>query len=444
MSLDDIHLKYYNDIPKDVFEKIVSADPTYRPNKMGKYGKWLLMLYKTKKLKLEDLYKATNYLTCFKNYINVLPNKDINVYKSLQALYDDIRPYMDGNAATSKSDEVRKIKEGAEKVYEDNEWLVIIPHTQEASCYYGKGTQWCTAAEHSQNMFDTYNSGGNLYINIRKSDGAKFQFHFESNSYMDATDSEIEGPICETIGMSEGLLNYYRQALSTEDFGELLMQKIEIYVNDYNTLRACKRSDEEYWFLMDDYSYITDHIKAPENWNQIYRQFYRNGYAVFSNSRGLITLIAIDNSDNFAYISSNLIDVTNVADEYSVTKPYGVMVRMTDTNGKLSFYDCTYGFTHYSETASTISKIGTVDGSDIIYVLKKDKTYDFVNIYDADNTQICGLLPLYLDYNNPFYEKEDNEGDGIIFMQTPNGEICKINKFTFEYDIIPYEDFDGE
>ena len=78
VSLDDIYLKYYNDIPKDVFEQIVSADPTYRPNKMGKFGKWLLSLYKSNNLKLEDLYKATNYLRCFIDYYNVIQNKDIN------------------------------------------------------------------------------------------------------------------------------------------------------------------------------------------------------------------------------------------------------------------------------------------------------------------------------------------------------------------------------
>ena len=56
-SLDDIYLKYYNKIDRGIFNDIVSSDPTWRsekPNKMGKFGKWLLKLYLTKKLKLED------------------------------------------------------------------------------------------------------------------------------------------------------------------------------------------------------------------------------------------------------------------------------------------------------------------------------------------------------------------------------------------------------
>ena len=59
-TLDDIYVKYYSDIDRGIFNKIVSSDPTWRedkPNKMGKFGKWLLKLWVNKKLMLEDLYK---------------------------------------------------------------------------------------------------------------------------------------------------------------------------------------------------------------------------------------------------------------------------------------------------------------------------------------------------------------------------------------------------
>ena len=145
-NLSDIYQKYYSKIPQDEFNEIVSADPTWnsdKPNKMGKYGKWLLSLYMSKRLKLEDLYKAKTYLSYFVKYNNVIDNKDINTYKSLNDLYSVVSNFIENpDQATSKQDAIRKIKEGAEKVYEDNEWIVIIPHTEEASCYYGKGTQW--------------------------------------------------------------------------------------------------------------------------------------------------------------------------------------------------------------------------------------------------------------------------------------------------------------
>ena len=216
-TLDDIYTKYYSNIPQDEFWQIIKADPTYdeqKSQKMGKYGKWLLNLYKQGRLKNEDLYKATDYLSYFVKYYNKITEKDINKLPDLPSLYNIIKPYKEASdngeeIATSKSDEVRKIKEDAEKVFEDNQWLVVVPHTQEASCYYGKNTQWCTAATDSYNMFNQYNNKGPLFINIRKADGKKFQFHFETNSFMDETDTPIHTPIAKTIGLNTNLVQYY-------------------------------------------------------------------------------------------------------------------------------------------------------------------------------------------------------------------------------------------
>ena len=216
-TLDDIYTKYYSNIPQDEFWQIIKADPTYneqKSQKMGKYGKWLLNLYKQGKLKNEDLYKATDYLSYFVKYYNKITEKDINKLPDLPSLYNIIKPYKEASdngedIATSKSDEVRRIKEDAEKVFEDTQWLVVVPHTQEASCYYGKNTQWCTAATDSYNMFNQYNNKGPLFINIRKTDGKKFQFHFETNSFMDETDTPIRTPIAKTIGLNANLVQYY-------------------------------------------------------------------------------------------------------------------------------------------------------------------------------------------------------------------------------------------
>jgi hypothetical protein len=212
-SLDDIYKKYYSDVNLNDFWSLIKADPTYdenNPQKMGKFGKWLILQYKQGKLKIEDLYKVTESLEAFVRFNNRIEIKDINRYKNASELYDVVKPFIDNpEQATSKSDETRRLKEGAEKVYEDNEWLILIPKTKEAAIYYGKGTRWCTAAERGQNYFDYYNKDGNLYININKTDGEKYQFHFESDSFMDSSDTPIEGIIADTIGLSEGAKRFY-------------------------------------------------------------------------------------------------------------------------------------------------------------------------------------------------------------------------------------------
>ena len=228
-SIQDIYKKYYSDIDDSIFRSIIESDPTFnpqKPDKMGKYGKWLLNLYRDGNLNEEDLSKVKEYLSTFIKFYNRIENKDINSIKSLPQLYDIVKPFIENpEQSTSHQDEVRKLKEGAEKVYEDGTWLVVVPHTQETSCYYGKHTKWCTAAKNN-NMFDKYNEKGNLYININKKTGKKYQFHFESDSYMNELDRPLEGDIADKIGMTDGLHDFYVNEIGDEaylafDFGRI-------------------------------------------------------------------------------------------------------------------------------------------------------------------------------------------------------------------------------
>lgn len=445
-SLDDIYVKYYNGIDRDIFNQIVSSDPTWRsekPDKMGKYGKWLLKLYLTKNLKLEDLYKAKEYLSYFIKYNGKIEIKDINRYGSLVDLYNVVKVFMDNpQMASSHNDEIRRIKEGAEKVYEDGEWMVIIPHTQEASCYYGKGTQWCTAAEESWNYFDQYNDQGNLYINIRKSDGEKFQFHFETDSFMDATDAPIEGCIYEEIGMSEGLVAFYKSILDNTNFNKLVVSKEEIYiVGDNDALYFCKNPNDKWFFLSTSYEEVLADCIKSDNTDWIVNQFSNNDYAVMENTYGALTLITINMSDNmhgqyyFEKIAENLIDVKSIKNDYGIEHDNDMLfVTMTDKDGIFSVYECNMGLTYYKIDVSDIQKIGVVDDTYILYILKKNGLFDFINIFDYDNEWLGNFYPLNNDYNDPFYRS--NEWEYIVYMRNVNGEIYKINMYDFSYDIV--------
>ena len=54
------------------------------------------------------------------------------------------------------------------KIYESEFGTAYWPLDQEAACYLGQGTQWCTAATRSDNYFDQYNEVGGLIIIILK------------------------------------------------------------------------------------------------------------------------------------------------------------------------------------------------------------------------------------------------------------------------------------
>ena len=208
LSIDDVYNKYYQSVDRDVFNAAVAADPTsYNQGKVVKVGnfvKWILKLYTNGSWKEGDSYETRDLLTKFIKYKSKLPieKRDINRYNSISELYS-LMQTLEGKGVKTQSDVKR---DGAEVVYEDAEWKIIIPHTKEASCIYGAHTRWCTAGR-GDNMFEYYNDKGPLYININKQTGEKYQFHFESEQFMNAEDEEISP---RKIGLSEGALEYYK------------------------------------------------------------------------------------------------------------------------------------------------------------------------------------------------------------------------------------------
>jgi len=91
--------------------------------------------------------------------------KDIHAYPNAEVLRDISMQIL---SDLSRGDKEKFAKSGAEKLYEDDRWLLVKPKTKEASCYYGAGTQWCTSATKG-NAFGQYNKNGNLYYLIDKS-----------------------------------------------------------------------------------------------------------------------------------------------------------------------------------------------------------------------------------------------------------------------------------
>lgn len=267
---DELHSKYYSNIPIEDFNKIIEADPTRKKDgSAGKYSKWLLSLYLNKKLKIEDLYKATEYLTYFAKYGGKLKMNIINQYKSLSELYNALKHIIDSieggsDEFKSNSEKAFEVKQGAEKPYEDSEWIIIIPRTEEASCYYGAGTQWCTAAKNN-NQFKSYNDDGDLLILINKSSGDKYQFHKESDSYMDSSDSSLDLPLKETLmlnnSISKFLLSKGIDVNFNDEFGEykLVMDGDDLYVQigDDQFILPYKFDDYDDYYVKDyegDYS----------------------------------------------------------------------------------------------------------------------------------------------------------------------------------------------
>lgn len=181
--------KYFPKVPEEKIQTLIELDPTYQGgDNLGKFGKWILGLYNKGQLKDEDFYKVPQYLTTFKDNLKKIQNKDIMSYKTLPDLAQAIQPH-EGQKDVSKKQQVKQLKsDEAEKVLETGNWLIVHPKTHKADCYYGANTKWCTASKDDDTWFDEYNDKGPLFILINKKNNEKFQFHFQTQSFMNELD----------------------------------------------------------------------------------------------------------------------------------------------------------------------------------------------------------------------------------------------------------------
>ena len=194
----------YSTIEAGSLKTLLMSDPTFkqtdRGSYIGRYGVWIGNMYANGSIKLGDIPELKTALVTYDKNKTQLPQ--IKDCKSLLELIEWVKDLSDDFKPVRKQSDA---KENLEKAYEDDEWIVYVPHSHAAARRGGEGTRWCTASENDY-YYNMYSKQGPLYINIRKSDGAKFQFHFETRQFMDANDKPVR---LNEIGLSEGIVSFY-------------------------------------------------------------------------------------------------------------------------------------------------------------------------------------------------------------------------------------------
>ena len=178
--------------------RIEQSDPT--PNR--EYTQWMVRSYINRVVNYyEDVLSTLAGFAGMFNELKIhrrLPEKyrDINQIKTREIFRDAYRAVADRyEEFRDEQQEQKPLSKGhAQEVYNGPEVRIIHPVDQAAACYYGQGTQWCTASTRSQNYFNDYNNEGPLLILIPKKpahEGEKYQLHAASEQVMDEHDSSV-------------------------------------------------------------------------------------------------------------------------------------------------------------------------------------------------------------------------------------------------------------
>lgn len=146
-------------------------------------GTTLLESYKDARDKFsseEDENIVNQYLDTFKQLSKQDKikgqNKDISYW--IKQGWEPFKEFVDKASEQFSSTQVKKRKafktDDSIVLYQDEETIVVIPLTENASCYYGKHTHWCTAAQSEDNKFGAYVSAGLFPLSIITQDNGRF------------------------------------------------------------------------------------------------------------------------------------------------------------------------------------------------------------------------------------------------------------------------------
>lgn len=138
---------------EDLFNLLMSRDPS----KNKKYIEWICRKFIDEQLGYGDL-RLLDGLKEFDQMCNrgiiKPPANDIGRYKTVEAMNDVVNQHREVKTQAQVKKDIKL--EGAEIKFENDKCTLYKILTKEASCLYGSGTKWCTAASVRSNYFSTY------------------------------------------------------------------------------------------------------------------------------------------------------------------------------------------------------------------------------------------------------------------------------------------------
>jgi len=183
--VDDFKAKYSQKFGTDNTNKIIVAVPQKYLDWAGKHLDMVNFE--------ENFLKVAQALQKFEKISSNLPITDLFQYKNIGQLLSALSEYYNRQRRV-----VNKV-EGGNVVYDDGRYFVVNPLTHDSSCYYGKGTKWCTSAD-TDHQFKKYNEDGKLFYILDKNATTNDKFYkvallqkFDGDrTYYDALDETVK------------------------------------------------------------------------------------------------------------------------------------------------------------------------------------------------------------------------------------------------------------
>ena len=107
------------------------------------------------------------------SYRNLMKSSDIFQYKNEEELTVEL--WNAKEKSFTKKLKKASAGEDFDKIWENDDMLIVVPKSHVGACKFGQGTKWCTASK-TNNYFDSYYKKGILYRVLQKNDNYKELF----------------------------------------------------------------------------------------------------------------------------------------------------------------------------------------------------------------------------------------------------------------------------
>ena len=196
--------------PEELLARFRAADPTRNAACLP----WLLRTYAAGGYRLEDLSKAYDTLVTFARLRGLLPDtatidgetrnpRKLGSHMTLASIWKAVAPLVEAECLAQENcsgeqedtDKERALSQ-SRVLHRSARMVIAVPMTEEASCWWGQGTQWCTAAR-NDNAFEQYHSKAPLIVICLRKSGdlpaRKLQLYVHSGGmqFMDENDAEV-------------------------------------------------------------------------------------------------------------------------------------------------------------------------------------------------------------------------------------------------------------
>jgi hypothetical protein len=160
---EDILKKYgKNKKTKEVINYFSDNDPSGN----NKYLEWMVKVYLgIGKQEAGHTYENISYIVeLFHKNLQRIKNKDINSY-TFERLAEIV---LEAEEKRKAKELEKRAKKEKTVIYEDDNWLVVSPHSWKASCYYGAGTKWCVTSKDTSRHWENYSRNASFFYVINK------------------------------------------------------------------------------------------------------------------------------------------------------------------------------------------------------------------------------------------------------------------------------------